>query len=209
MRLRRPRSLLHTARQSVAVLLLGAALLLALRPAPPGATAAAPVGDPVVVAARDLPPGATLTSGDLVVVRLPPAAVPDGSSAAPDALTGRVLAAGLRGGEPVTDVRLVGPGLTELLPDGRVAVPVRLADLEVASLARPGSRVDVLAARADADRAEVVARDALVLAVPGERPEPAVVDGGLLLLAVDDATAAVLAAAAASATLTVSLSAPG
>ena len=49
-------------------------------------------------------------------------------------LTGRVLAAPVRRGEPVTDVRVVGPGLWSQVPAGQVAAPVRLADLAVATL---------------------------------------------------------------------------
>jgi Flp pilus assembly protein CpaB len=124
----------------------------------------------------------------------------------PDGLLGRVLAGAVRAGEPLTDARLVGPGLTALLPPGQVAAPVRLADLAVAGLVRTGDRVDVLAAPPDAEQAEVVAAGALVLAAPGsEQADPA---AGLLLLAVDAATAARLAAAATTATLTVSLPRP-
>ena len=112
----------------------------------------------------------------------------------------------MRAGEPVTDVRLVGAGLTALLPDGQVAAPVRLADLAVAALVRAGDRVDVLATPPEAATAEVVAGSTLVLATPGTGTDggqdPA---GGLLLLAVDPATAARLAAASTTATLTVSL----
>jgi pilus assembly protein CpaB len=119
-----------------------------------------------------------------------------------------VLAAPLRAGEPVTDVRLLGPGLTALLPPGRVAAPVRLADLAVAGLAAAGDRVDVLATAPGAVRAEVVASGALVLAAPGgegDGDDGGAADGGLLVLAVDEATAATLAAAATTATLTLSL----
>ena len=89
----------------------------------------------------------------------------------PDArpLVGRVLAGAVRAGEPLTDARLVGPGLTALLPPDLVAAPVRLADLAVAALVRTGDRVDVLAALPDAARAEVVAGGALVLAAPRAR----------------------------------------
>jgi hypothetical protein len=105
----------------------------------------------------------------------------------------------------LTDVRLVGAGLTRLLPDGQVAAPVRLADLAVAALVHTGDRVDVLATEAGAASAEAIAPGALVLAAGGTDDESGV---GLLLLAVDQATAARLAAAAASATLTVTLPAP-
>src|SRR4051794_23064350 len=60
---------------------------------------------PVRVAARDLPAGMVLAAGDLRTTGFAPASVPDGLSV--DAV-GRTLAAPLRAGEPVTDVRLVG-----------------------------------------------------------------------------------------------------
>ncbi|MGY1659932.1 Flp pilus assembly protein CpaB [Geodermatophilus sp. SYSU D00705] len=200
-RLRRPRSLLHAARQLLAALLAGTALVLALRPAPEPAAAGPPATVPVVVAADDLPPGAVLTAGDLTLARYPPALRPGGAAAGPEGLVGATLAAGLRAGEPVTDARLVGAGLTALLSGGQVAAPVRPADLAVSALVRPGDRVDVLATTPGAERAAVVAAGALVLAAPG----PDGTGEGLLLLAVDDATAALLAAAASSATLTLSL----
>ncbi len=193
-RLRRPRSPVLLLRRGAAALLAAGALVLALRP--PGAPAAAPpLGTPVVTAATDLPAGTTLTEASLTVARLPDA--PAGTVADPGALVGRVLAAPVRPGEPVSDVRLVGPGLTALLPAGQVAAPVRPADLAVAGLAAPGERVDVLATAPGSARADVVARGALVLAAPD--------DGGLLVLAVDEGTAAALAAAATAATLTLSL----
>jgi hypothetical protein len=107
--------------------------------------------------------------------------------------------------EPITDVRLVGPGVTALLPAGQVAAPVRLADLAVAALVHTGDRVDVLATAADAPSAEVVADGALVVATTGTDEEAG---AGLLLLAVDEETAARLAAAATTATLTVTLPRP-
>lgn len=203
-RFRRPRSLAHTARRATAVSLALLALVLALRPAPRTATVQESADVPVTVAAADLPAGAVLTAADLSVARFPAVLVPAGVAADPAGLAGRVLAGGVRAGEPVTDVRLVGAGLTTLLPDGQVAAPVRLADLAVAALVRAGDRVDVLATPPDAATAEVVAGSALVLATPGGE-DPA---GGLLLLAVDGATAARLAATSTTATLTVSLPRP-
>jgi Flp pilus assembly protein CpaB len=107
--------------------------------------------------------------------------------------------------EPITDARLVGAGLTALLPVGQVAAPVRLADVAVAALVRTGDRVDVLATPADATATEVVAAGALVLAGSGADDESG---AGLLLIAVDEVTAARLAAAATTATLTVNLPPP-
>ena len=164
----------------------------------------------MAVAATDLPAGTVLAADDLAVARLPPEFAPAGAAAERRA-AGRAGSwpAAVRAGEPLTDARLVGPGLTALLPAGQVAAPVRLADLAVAALVRTGDRVDVLATRRT-PTAEVVAAGALVLPRPGpvaRRPDdPA---AGLLLIAVDDATAARLAAAATTATLTVSLPPPG
>ncbi|MEQ6900679.1 SAF domain-containing protein, partial [Nocardioides sp. YIM 152588] len=123
----------------------------------------------VAVAARDLPAGARVEPGDLDRVGLPPDAVPDGVVEDP---TGVVLAAPLRRGEPVTDVRVVGPGLAAGAT-GRVAVPVRLSDADQAGLLAAGDRIDVLATDPAAGTTAVVAVGVTVLAVP-----PAGVDGG-------------------------------
>jgi pilus assembly protein CpaB len=209
LRFRRPRSPLLLLRRVAAGLLATAALVLALRPAPAPARAG-PVAVPVVVAARDLLPGTALGPADLAVARWPPGDVPGGVATSPAELEGRVLAAGVRRGEPLTDVRLVGARLTDLLPAGLVAAPVRLADLAVSDLVVAGDRVDVLAAAPEAERAEVVAAGALVLAAPGRTDPQRGADpaGGLLVVAVEPATASRLAAVATTATLTVSLPGP-
>lgn len=208
-RFRRPRHPVHALRRVLAGVLAAAALALALRPPPATGSPPPPATVAVVVASADLSPGTVLTHDDLAVVRLPAAAAPAGSAGSAGPLVGRVLAGGVRAREPLTDARLVGAGLTALLPTGLVAAPVRLADLAVAVLVSPGDRVDVLATAPDAPRAELVAARALVLAAParagpaGERA--AADDSGVLLLAVDPPTAARLAAASATSTVTVSL----
>jgi pilus assembly protein CpaB len=211
-RFRRPRSPVHTLRRVAAGLLTALALVLALRPSPTPATEAAPPAVAVVVAGRDLAAGTQLSVADLAVARLPAEFAPRGSVTQPADLAGRVLAGSVRAGESLTDVRLVGAGLTALLEPGQVAAPVRLADLAVAALVRTGDRVDVLASPPDADRAETVVAGASVLATgtPGTDDAGAGTDpaAGLLLVAVDGATAAELAAAATSSTLTVTLTPP-
>jgi pilus assembly protein CpaB len=204
-RFRRPRTPLHAARQVAAGLLTVLALVLALRPSPPPPGAGTPDAVPVAVSAHDLAAGTILTGDDLATARYPTDAVPAGVAGDPERLLGRALAGSVRTREPITDARLVGPGVTALLPDGQVAAPVRLADLAVAALVRTGDRVDVLATAADAPAADVVAEGALVVAATGTDDEAG---AGLLLLAVDAATAARLAAAATSATLTVTLPRP-
>jgi Flp pilus assembly protein CpaB len=103
---------------------------------PPAAT------QTILLAAHDLPAGRTLTSDDVRTGSWPAAQIPLGrlSTAA-----GRVLAAPIRGGEPLTDARVVGPGLLAGQTPGTVAVPVRLGEAAAGSLVRAGDRVDVLA----------------------------------------------------------------
>jgi Flp pilus assembly protein CpaB len=202
----------HLLRQVTAGLLVGLALVLALRPAPPTGPPG-PVTVPVVVAATDLTAGTVLGGSDLTVADLPAPLVPDGVSAQGAELTGRVLAAPVRRGEPVTDVRVVGPGLWSQVPAGQVAAPVRLADLAVATLLRAGDRVDVLATAPETGAAELVAAGALVLsAPPGPGPDDGISAGpdgaGLLVLAVPPETARVLAGAATTGALTVTLGSP-
>jgi pilus assembly protein CpaB len=204
-RFRRPRSPAALARRVGATVLAVIALVLALRPGPV-AEAAAPPLQPVVVAARSLDAGRALEAGDLAVGRYPPGTAPAGIVPEPDLLVGRVLAGAVRAGEPLTDARLVGPGLTSLLPEGQVAAPVRLADLAVAGLVRTGDLVDVLATGPDAAEAETLASGVRVLAAGGSGDDDPT--AGLLMVAVDTATAARLAAASTTATLTVSLPPP-
>ena len=126
---------------------------------------------PVWVAARDLPAGHALTGGDLRRQSWPVAAVPDGSRQ--DGPSG-VLAGPVRRGEPVTDVRLVGPGLLTGQDDGTVAVTVRVSDPAATLAVQVGGRVDVLAlppigsdGGPAVGPAITVASAALVLTLPG------------------------------------------
>lgn len=166
----------------------------------------AEAGVPVLMAARDLAAGTALTPGDVRVVPLPGAAAPAGALRLPSEAVGRVLAAPVRRGEPLTDVRLAGAGLLGTGRDGSVAVPVRVADAAAAALVTAGDRVDVLAAvttPGGPPSAAVVASDAEVLAVP-----TAIADGGegaLVVLAATPEVARRLAAAAVSSRLSLTL----
>jgi Flp pilus assembly protein CpaB len=146
-----------------------AAVLAAVAVASGLDAAAAPPPDEVgvPVAARDLPAGTVLGADDLRTAGFAPGSVPAGLE--PDA-AGRTLAAPLRAGEPVTDVRLVGPALTEGYP-GLAAVPVRLPDAAMADLLRVGDRVDLVSADPQGGGASVVATDVPVLAVPDAVPD--------------------------------------
>lgn len=176
-------------RRALAALLVGggvAAALHVLAPPPPAATT-------VRVAARDLPAGQVLSAGDLVAVAVPAGVVPDGVVAAPE---GRLLAAPLRAGEPVTDVRLVGPDLAGSLPAHRVAAPVRLSDAGQAALLTVGDRVDLVATDAQAHTARSLAEDALVLALPDLREaQDGALPGRLVVMGLDSAQAEAVTAA--------------
>jgi Flp pilus assembly protein CpaB len=124
--------------------------------APPAPT------QPVTVFARDLPAGTVLGEGDLFTARFAPETAPDGLADQP---VGRVLAAGVRRGEPITDARLLGPALVEGRP-GLTAMPVRLPDAAMAALLRVGDHIDLLAADPQGGPASSVADAALVVALP-------------------------------------------
>jgi pilus assembly protein CpaB len=185
------------------------AVLAALPVLAPGAGATVPV----LTAAHDLAWGAPLQADDVVVARVPASAVPDGALTSAEGARGRLLTSPVRRGEPITDVRLVGPAL--LSEPGLVAVGVRIADAGVAALLQAGSVVDVLVAAADdgfehpvgPGTAEVVAGRVRVLAVPGGKRATfaGTLDGALVLVAATEAQAARLAAAGATGRLSVAL----
>jgi pilus assembly protein CpaB len=150
-----------------------------IAPAPPPTTS-------VVVASADLPGGGALGSDDLTVRRLPPSAVPAGSAGTPRRWLGRVLAAPVRAGEPITDMRVVGPGLVAGYGPGAVAAPVRIADADAVALVRVGDRVDVLAPDPTGELLSSVAvAGASVVAVPrADDALAAGTPGALVVLAV-------------------------
>lgn len=178
----RPARLLRAVRRAVlarrrllAALLAGVAVAAGLQAAaaPPPPTRA------VTVAARDVPAGTVLSAGDLTTAAFAAGTVPDDLV---PAAVGRTLATPLRRGEPVTDVRLVGPALTEGRP-GVVALPVRLPDAGMAALLRVGDVVDLVAADPQGGEPAVVAEDVPVLALPAESAEsPTTGLGGRLVV---------------------------
>jgi Flp pilus assembly protein CpaB len=161
----------------------------------------------VLVAARDLPSGTVLSDGDLTRAAFAPGTAPDGLAAP---VVGRTLAAPLRRGEPVTDVRVVGPGLTRTHP-GLVALPVRLPDAAMVALLAVGDRIDLVAADPRGAPARVVARGVPVLALPrdvGDDPSgggTAMLPGRLVVVGVPDAEVPQVADAAARRLVTLTL----
>ncbi|WP_418060359.1 SAF domain-containing protein [Pimelobacter simplex] len=174
------RHLLRHRRLLAALLLAGATASSLHVLAPPDPPTAA-----VLVAARDLPAGRVLAPGDLTSAPLPPGVLPAGAVPPGSPPLGRALAAPLRRGEPLTDVRLVGPGLATGQPSGTVAVPIRLADAGQAALLAAGDVLDLLATDPrGADPSRVLARAAVVLAVPeASAAEDGALPGRLVVVA--------------------------
>lgn len=127
--------------------------------APPEATVT------VVVAARDLPAGTRLAAGDLRRVDFRSGTEPSGFLGGPAASIGRLLAAPMSAGEPITQVRLVGTDLAAAQP-GLRAVPVRLPDPGMVALLEVGDLIDLVAADPEDGHVTTVAADVLVLALP-------------------------------------------
>lgn len=200
-------------RRTLALLLLLLAVVLAQRPADGTPTASPPTETRLVLApTRDLPPGHRLSAADLQEVRLPVNVVPSGALTPDQRVAGRTLAAPVRRGEPLTDLRLASPALTSALatslagPDA-VAVPVRMTDAEAAALLRQGDRVDVLATTEGAP-ARLVAGDIHVLSAPRQPADASLADGAIVVFAATPETARQLAGISPTARVTVTLRPP-
>jgi len=161
---------------------------------------------PVLVARDDLVSGRPLAAGDLVVREYAEGTEPAGLVTEPADAVGRTLAAPLREGEPLTDVRLVGPGLLDGYPD-LVVTPVRVADADAVRLVAVGDRVDLVASDAESGQTEQVATGVPVVAVPRPRAQGAALESGaLLVVAVSRTESLALARAAVSSFLSLAWS---
>jgi len=161
---------------------------------------------PVLAAARDLRGGSTVGPDDIRIADVPPNVVPSGALASVDAAVGRVLSGPVRDGEPLTDVRLVGPDLLAGWGDDLVATPVRIADPGVIGLVQPGDVLDLLAApTSGVAETAVVAGAVPVLAVPEQADQGMLAEGALLLVAATADQAAALAQAAVTSRLSIAL----
>jgi pilus assembly protein CpaB len=194
-------------RRLVAAALAGIAVLAGVSAARPRPMPTAAIW----VAARDLPGGMSLTTADVTLHRFPLDDVPGGAIRAPDGVVGRLLAAPVRRGEPMTDVRLLDQALVAALArPGLVAVPVRLSDgAAAAALVHAGDGVDILATP-DVDgrlagTPRLVATSVTVLSVPAASDTSSDDGGGLLIVAVTSAQARSLAQAAGTSRLSVTL----
>lgn len=183
-------------RRLLAAVLAAVAVVAAVRSLSPPA---APTST-ITVATRDLPAGALLASADVRRQPVPPDAVPDGLAAAP---VGRILAAPLTRGEPITEPRLVGPRLTSARP-GEVALPVRISDPDQVSLLTVGDRIDLLATDPQHATTVVLAGGVVVLAVPPAARDTTAgaLSGRLVVLAIPQADVQHVTAASVTAFVT-------
>ncbi|CAM00111.1 hypothetical protein SACE_0770 [Saccharopolyspora erythraea NRRL 2338] len=177
------------------------AAVMALQPRPGPASD----GVPVLVAARDLAPGHVLEPDDVARRTMPAELAPGGVLSEVDEATGRVLGTASRSGEPLTDVRLAGPAQTALTTgDPRhAAVPIRLADPDVADLLHPGRRVDIVTTATRSGNSSVLAEQAPVIAVrpTGDRHD----QGRLIVVGLPEGLAPAVAAASLTQSVTVTL----
>lgn len=212
-----------TARKALAAALLATAALLAFAPGESDASRTSPV----VVTARDVATGTTLRAADVTLARLPPDALPTGALTTTDAAVGAMLAGSARAGEPLTDARLVSGGVLTVTDaatgsradvttdhpddvtssDDTATVPIRLSDVAITGLLRPGTRIDVITADDTSDEGRVLASDATVVTVtaPDETSQAAARDGPLVLIALPADTATRVAAASLRQPVTVTL----
>ena len=181
---RRHRRLIAASLACLAVL----CALSVLRPAPEATITA-------LAAATDLPAGTVLRAEDLASTEVPVSYPAPGAIVDLDAVDGRLLSAPMLAGEVLTQSRLVQSSSPAA---GTLAVPVRLADAEVAGLLEPGMTLDLVSASGEG-RPTVVAESVRIITVPrrsgafGSNADRGA--GSLLLVAADRATAIRLAAA--------------
>jgi Flp pilus assembly protein CpaB len=155
----------------------------------------------MLVARHDLASGAVVTADDVRLAEVPRAAVPDHVLPRHRAV-GRRVAGPMRAGEPLTDVRLVGPGSLDGYGAGAVFTTIRVDRADTAALGA-GDRVDVVAVAPGGETpAEVVARDVEVVTVP-DATDAEQADAAALGVVTTEEGALALAQAGLSSRLTV------
>lgn len=123
----------------------------------------------VWTAGTDLPAGHRLDPADLVPHEYAPGTAPD-HPVTPDDARGHVLAAPVRAGEPLTDVRMVDTSLRAAYPGYRL-VPLRVSDPDVVDLLEIGDLLDVVASSGfGRDRPVTIASEVPLVAIPTPRP---------------------------------------
>ncbi|HET7725102.1 MAG TPA: SAF domain-containing protein [Propionibacteriaceae bacterium] len=148
---------------------------------------------------RQVAAGATVGESDVKLARMPRTAVPEGALTQVKDAVGKVAGSGIRSGQILTDLTLVGGAP----PDGTVVLSVRLDNPELASLAPPGSRVTLYATTS----AQAVATHVLVVAAPevGAGSILSASSAAVLLIRVTSEQAGAITKAMASSTLTLAI----
>ncbi|HXH80348.1 SAF domain-containing protein [Nocardioides sp.] len=189
------RRLVLARRRPLAALLVALAVFAGLRatvgPAPPTVQ--------VPVAAADLSAGDRVAPEDVSMVAWPEALAPVGLGSSP---VDRVLAAPVRQGEAITDVRVVGAELAEAHPELTV-MPLRLPDPAVVELLEAGDRIDLSAVDPETGESDELAHDVLVLAIPPPGAADSSLTGRLIVAGIDPASAETVAVASLRDFLTV------
>lgn len=181
-------------RRSLAVTLLLAALVLALREARSS--------DPeALVFTRPIPPGQALSLDDVRLASVPRHLLPSSALRDPADVQGRVPATSGEVGEVVTATKLVATDLSEgVVGNVTSLVPLRLADPEILPLLRHGDTVNVLTNGDERADSEIIATGGTVI-LSDTRSSP-----GTLLVGLQDEDAHRVAAASLGSPLTVVLS---
>lgn len=195
-RLHRLRRAILARRRPLAALLVALAVLIGLRTTVgPG-----PATVEVPVAAHDLATGERLAADDVTMMRWPADLAPSGLTGS---VTGQVLAAPLRRGEAITDLRFIGSELAHAHPDLTV-LPLRLPDPAVVELLQVGDRVDLSAVDPETGESDDLAQGVLVLAIPPVGAADSSLTGRLVVVGITPERAASVSAAALRAFLTLS-----
>ncbi|MEL4358625.1 MULTISPECIES: SAF domain-containing protein [unclassified Luteococcus] len=165
-------------RRAVAALLAALAVMA-------GLSALSPPPEPghaVLVTSADLPAGHRVTARDLQIRHYPEALLPRQVLTAPDELVGRILAAPVTRGSPMTRAATVSvslsPGAGELL------VPFRVADPSVLALVQVGDRVTVVSAGSDGQVITLASRVRVAAVPSGDGDAGAAGDGPASMLVV-------------------------
>ena len=124
----------------------------------------------VVAAAHTIPGGETVSGGDLIVLTLPRAAVPDGALIEPEQAIGQSVIVQVPARAVLTASALAGGG--DPVAPGQVALPVTLAESAPIGLLHAGDRIDLLGPGGSGS-VEVLVSGTRVIAIPET-------DGGLL-----------------------------
>lgn len=175
-------------RRLIAAVLAGVGVLIAMSALLPHQ----PQPVAVLVAARDLQPGEAITSDAVDAVELAESAVPPGAVMQSEWLIGRIVIGPVAAGEVLTETRVL---TGRSVGAGRVGVPIRVADEQVAALLAPGDVVDVVAVVEGVGRR--VASAARVVTVPrrltGFGPGSGSSAGAIIVVAVPPDSALTLA----------------